>query len=131
MNKEQIKKELEEMKESKINFEEYQKCFNKEFNTKVKIRDTDIPILKILADEFVWRDYKRTNIYNYLSEKIVDLEEKLIYKLSVEQKEMYELIDLLEKERAIDFAEQAFIFGFIIAQQLSTERAHFVEKHNL
>ena len=125
MKKEEFKQELVknliQMKNTQKKIQNYVEIFNEEFDTKAKIRTEHYPILNTMATEYLEQRYKATAVYEFLAEKIRELEEDFRVLLDPYQKEMLEKMEFVYNEMMLDMAEQGFVYGFIMSQQLQQE----------
>ena len=113
MEDDDLKSELNKLKKVNIRMKNYLDIFNEEFDTKVKLRDEQIPLLIEIAGDFLDKKYRLTDVYKFLVNKKSEIESKLLPTLTEEQKELFEIWEFITGEMMLDMQEQGFIYGFI------------------
>ena len=113
MEDDDLKTELNKLKKVNIRMKNYLDIFNEEFDTKVKLRDEQIPLLIEIAGDFLDKKYRLTDVYKFLVNKKSEIEAKLLPTLTEEQKELFEIWEFITGEMMLDMQEQGFIYGFI------------------
>lgn len=71
----------------------FTKQFNKEFGTKIKISNKDIPLLLNMLHEYIELTFKVNPVYNEILDKIVQLEEQLKDTLTDKQQDLFDKWD--------------------------------------
>ena len=113
MEENDLKIELNKLKGINTRMKNYLDIFNEEFDTKVKLRDAQIPLITQMAKEFLDKNYSITDINSYLIDKKSEIEDKLIPTFIEEQKKLFEIWEYITNEMMLDMQEQGFIYGFI------------------
>lgn len=121
MKKEDFEYEYKKLNNAEDKFKGYVDIFNKEFNLKIKNRDSKCKLLLELAREFLERNYKQTDAYKLYLKRSMELEEEFLDDLPRERKEKFELWQFVEDTMMFDVCEQAFIYGYIVAKELEKE----------
>ena len=100
----------------------YIEHFNKIFGTKTdKHLRLNMPMLKILFDNFVEDIYTPNEKYNQIRKQKIKISDKLEETFTEEQKELFNQYNEIENQLTDDVEEQLFMFGYIIASKLNEE----------
>lgn len=118
--KEELKKQVEEVKKSNSSVQEHIDAFDSFFKSEVSKR-TNKKVLEELFYEFIDLAYKHTTLYTFILDKIVEVENKIIGTLTPKQKEILDAYEYLTSELSSDFGLQSFIYGYALGQQLQVE----------
>ena len=113
MENDDLKAEYEKLKKLDTRVENYLDIFYEKYNTKVKIRDEQFPLLTEMARDFLEKKYRLTDVYKFLVNKKSEIESKLNATFTKEQEEMFEIWEFITGEMMLDMQEQGFIYGFI------------------
>ena len=116
-----LKAEYEKLKKLDTRVENYLDIFYEKYNTKVKIRDEQFPLLTEMARDFLEKKYRLTDVYKFLVNKKSEIEAKLLPTLTEEQKELFEIWEFITGETMLDMQEQAFVFGVVVSKELDIE----------
>lgn len=100
----------------------FTKQFNKEFGTKIKISNKDIPLLLNLFHEYIEQTFKATNVYNEILDKIVELEEQLKDTLTDEQQDLFYKWDTYKDQLNQYTSEKSFIYGVCCDKEYTIEK---------
>lgn len=98
------------------------KQFNKEFGTKIKISNKDIPLLLNMFYEYIEQTFKTSDVYNEILNKIVDLEEQLKNTLTDEQQDLFDKWDTYKGELNQYVSENSFIYGVCLDKEYAIEK---------
>ena len=95
--------------------------FDEEFETHIKNRIKETPLLMELFNKFAEEIYK-PNIIQEISNKICSrIESELDKTLNKEQKKLFEQWKFCEDKLSNDLSEQSFIYGYLISTELREE----------
>lgn len=121
---ENIKKQIKELEEKngiKNRFTQHLRNLDDEFETHTENRIKETPMLIALFREFTQEIYQPSKIYK-MSMKIKHLINEELYKtLNKEQKDLLEQWIYCEDKISEDLTEQAFIYGYAMANELKYE----------
>ena len=121
MEDDDLKMELNKLKKFNIRMKNYLDIFNEEFDTKVKLRDEQIPLLIEIAGDFLDKKYRLTDVYKYLESKKIEIENQFIDSLSNQQIELFKTWEYITGEMMLDMQEQGFLYGFVLFKELDNE----------
>lgn len=121
MEDDDLKMELNKLKKFNIRMKNYLDIFNEEFDTKVKLRDEQIPLLIEMAGDFLDKKYRLTDVYKYLESKKIEIENQFIDSLSNQQIELFKTWEYITGEMMLDMQEQGFLYGFVLFKELDNE----------
>ena len=100
----------------------FTKQFNKEFGTKIKISNKNIPLLLNMFFEYIGQTFKTSDVYNEILERIVELEEQLKNTLTDEQQDLFDKWDTYKDELNQYTSERSFIYGVCLDKEYTMEK---------
>lgn len=106
------------MNKKELDIQAFIENFNKDFKTKLNIRNTQF--LVNLFENFINILSSYSNNAEDL-DKIVELEEKIYSSCSEEQKKQFDEWNRLQDKYFNDIEEQAFVYGYCTCKQLDIE----------
>ena len=106
----------------------FTKQFNKEFGSKIKISNKDIPLLLNMFYEYIELSFKTSDVYTEILDKIVELEEQLKNTLTDEQQDLFDKWDTYKDELNQYTSERSFIYGYCLDKELSIEKTTNISK---
>ena len=121
---EEIEQKLEKIKNENDIVQEYIKIFNEKFKT-LDTNKVNTNVLESIFRNFVDQIYKPTVKYQFLLDKIVEVEKELKLNLNARQKELCEIYEFLQFEIIDDISLQSFIFGYTLANELKIETQNY------
>lgn len=95
--------------------------FDKTFETDIKSKINETPLLTSLFNDFVQEIYKPSETYLNIQKTKIKLKEQLIKDFTEEQRNLFKQINLCEDRILEDMTEQAFIYGYSMSSQLREE----------
>ncbi len=103
----------------------FTKQFNKEFGSKIKISNKNIPLILNMFYEYIGQTFKTSDVYNEILGRIVELEEKLKNTLTDEQQDLFDEWDIYKEELNQYTSERSFIYGFCCNKQFNIEKGAY------
>lgn len=100
----------------------FTKQFNKEFGTKIKISNKNIPLLLNMFHEYIELSFKVSPVYTEILDKIVELEEQLKDTLTDEQQDLFDKWDTYKEELNQYTSERSFIYGGCCDKEYTIEK---------
>ena len=100
----------------------FTKQFNKEFGSKIKISNKNIPLLLNMFYEYIGQTFKTSDVYNEILGRIVELEEQLKNTLTDEQQDLFDKWDIYKEELNQYTSERSFIYGVCLDKEYTTEK---------
>ena len=111
-----------ESKEYRTNKEdEFVKQFDNSFNTKLKDKINNPPLLIDLFHNYIGQEFKKSDLYDEIINKIISIEDDLVGTLNTKQKELFEKWENCRDELENYTAEQSFIYGYCFNKELNIE----------
>ena len=123
-NQEEIEQKLEKIKNEKDIVQEYIKIFNEKFKT-LDTNKVNTNILESIFRDFVDQVYKPTKKYQFILDKIVEVEKELKLNLNARQKELLEIYEFLQFHMIDESSLQSFLFGYTLANELKIEAKNY------
>lgn len=112
-----------ESKEYRTNKEdEFIEQFDNSFNTKLKDKISKAPLLMDLFHNFIHEEFKKSDLYDEIINKILSIEDDLLSSFSPKQKELFENWESCRDELENYTAEQSFIYGYCLDKELKLEK---------
>ena len=99
----------------------YLEGFDEEFETHIKNRIKETPLLMELFNKFAEEIYKPNTIQEISNKICSRIESELDKTLNKEQKKLFEQWKFCEDKLSNDLAEQSFIYGYLISTELREE----------
>lgn len=121
---ENIKKQIKELEENygiENRFTHYLKSLDEEFETHTENRIRETPLLIALFRQFTQEIYQPSKIYEKAMQIKHLINNELYKNLNNEQKDLLEQWRYCEDRISEDLTEQAFIYGYAMANQLKYE----------
>ena len=100
----------------------FTKQFNKEFGSKIKISNKNIPLLLNMFYEYIGQTFKTSDVYNEILGRIVELEEQLKNTLTDEQQDLFDKWDIYKEELNQYTSERSFIYGVCLNKEYTIEK---------
>lgn len=112
-----------ESKEYRTNKEdEFIEQFDKSFNTKLKDKTNETTLLIDLFHNYIGQEFKKSDLYDEIINKILSIEDGLLSSFSSKQKELFEKWESCRDELENYTAEQSFIYGYCLDKELKLEK---------
>ncbi len=113
------KKEIKEKQEKLV--KDYLEGFDEEFETHIKERIKETPILINLFNNYIQQIYKPSKIYKLAIKLKNNIYEEMEKTYTKEQKQLLEQWQYCEDRILDDVTEQAFIYGYAMSCQIRDE----------
>lgn len=115
-----------ESKEYRTNKEdEFVEQFDNSFNTKLKDKISNTTLLIDLLHNYIGQEFKKSDLYDEIINKIISVEDKLLGTLNPKQKELFEKWESCRDELENYTAEQSFIYGYCFNKEINLEKKGF------
>lgn len=102
--------------------------FNKEFGTKLEESNKDLQIANRLFHDFIEQEFKTSDVYKSIADKIIQILDELETTLTPKQKELLDKFELYKDELSNYTAEQSFVYGLCFHKALNTELNNYSQK---
>lgn len=129
-NKEELKQELDELKQKYDSIDEYKKEFHEHFET-IDKNNTNTKVLRELFFSFIDQLPQNSKIYDYIFNELTNVENELIKTLDDKQKQLFSIYDYLQSEFLNDYGLESFIHGFTLANELKVESNNYSNSSDL
>ena len=126
----EIEDMIDQLEQEENKAEDYLKSFDEEFNTAVNERIKETPLLKIVFEQFINEIYRPNKIQNQILNILVKLEDEISKEFTEKQKTIFNQWKFCEDRMTDDLAEQAFMYGYAMANQLRNETEKISKTNN-
>lgn len=116
----------EKLKKEDI-YEKYLENFDQEFQTHIKEKIKEFPLLVKLLDTFIQEIYKPSNIYKIALKNKSKIKQELYKTMNKKQISLLEKVEFFNNVMNDDLIEQAFIYGYAMASEFREEA---ISKYN-
>jgi len=119
---EEFKEEVDLLNENyQVKLNEFIDSFDEDYETNIKERIKQKPLLCNLFEKFTEEIYAPTKFYNKTKSKMIELEEEIKKTYCNENKLLHEKWQFLQDRILDDMLQQAFVYGYCLANQLNKE----------